>query len=101
MWPYGVVKRFDIRENVGLCDRSCRAAFVMHQLAFEAGERTFSGSVVVGLSLAGHALPDSHCMAFPVVCHVQRSQGETGIAPSYSIFPIRCLLFLDRFNHRT
>ena len=73
MRPYGVVKRFDIRENIGLRDRFCRVVLVMHQLAFEAGEKVFSNGVVVGVSLAGHALPDSQRMeTFQVVCHVQR-----------------------------
>ena len=62
MRPYGVVKRFDIRENIGLRDRFCCVALVMHQLAFEAGEKVFSDGVVVGVSLMGHTLSDSQRM---------------------------------------
>ena len=55
----GVVKRLDVGEKVGLGSPAGIETAQVNQLAFQAAEKVFRHSVVVGVTLAGHALPDA------------------------------------------
>ena len=103
MGPDGVVKRLDVGEKVGLGGPAGIETAQVNQLAFQAAEKVFRHSVVVGVSLAGHALPDAQGIqaltesrggvldasvavedypwagAFPADGHVQSVQGELGV----------------------
>ena len=59
MGPDGVVKRLDVGEKVGLGGPAGIETAQVNQLAFQAAEKVFRHSVVVGVALAGHALPDA------------------------------------------
>ena len=53
------VKRLDVGETVGLGSPAGIETAQVNQLAFQAAEKVFRHSVVVGVTLAGHALPDA------------------------------------------
>lgn len=103
MGPDGVVKRLDVGEKVGLGGPAGIETAQVNQLAFQAAEKVFRHSVVVGVALAGHALPDaqgsqtltegrggvldapvavedqSRGRALPTDGHVQGVQGKLGV----------------------
>ena len=103
MGPDGVVKRLDVGEKVGLGGPAGIKTAQVNQLAFQAAEKVFRHSIVVGVALAGHALPDaqgsqtlaegrggvldapvavedqSRGRALPADGHVQGVQGELGV----------------------
>lgn len=59
MWPDGVVEGFHVGECVSLGAGPGGVVLEVDQLAFEAAEEIFCHSVVVRITLAGYALPDS------------------------------------------
>ena len=59
MWPDRVVEGFHVGEYVSLGAGPGGVVLEVDQLAFEAAEEIFCHSVVVRITLAGHALPDS------------------------------------------
>lgn len=59
MWPDGVVEGLYVGEYIRLGAGSGGIVLEVDQLTLEAAEEIFCHGVVVGLALAGHALPDS------------------------------------------
>ena len=59
MWPDGIVECLYVGEYIRLGAGSGGIVLEMDQLTLEAAEEIFCHGVVVGLALAGHALPDS------------------------------------------
>ena len=59
MWPDGVVEGFYVGEYISLGAGPCGGVVEVDEFALEAAEEIFCHGVVVGITLAGHALPDS------------------------------------------
>ena len=54
----GVVKVFEIGKDTVPCSCPCRIVLEVDQLTLEAAEEVFHNGVVIGVTAAGHALPD-------------------------------------------
>lgn len=59
MWADRVIEGLQVGEYIGLCTGPGGILFEMDQLALETAEEIFCHGVVVGIALAGHALPNS------------------------------------------
>ena len=59
MWADRVIEGLQVGEYIGLCTGLGGILFEMDQLALETAEEIFYHGVVVGIALAGHALPNS------------------------------------------
>ena len=59
MWPDGIVECLYVGEYIRLGTGSGGIVLEVNQLTLETAEEIFCHSVVVGIALAGHALPDS------------------------------------------
>ena len=103
MWADGVVKGFNIGEEISLSSAAGIIPPQVNQLAFQAAEKVFGHGVVVRVALAGQALTDAKgsqpvtegrggILAAPVAMedqpragpltaygHVQRSQSQLSI----------------------
>ena len=55
----GVVKGFEIGKDIVLCSCPCRIVLEVDQFTLEAAEEVLRNSVVIGVTAAGHALPDA------------------------------------------
>ena len=55
----GVVKGFEIGKDIVLCSCPCRIVLEVDQLTLEATEEVLPNGVVIGVTAAGHALPDA------------------------------------------
>ena len=59
MWPYGVVEGLQVGEYIDPGAGSGRILLEVNEFAFQAAEEMLCHGIVVGIALAGHALPDS------------------------------------------
>ena len=59
MRAQGIVKGFNIGENIRLSRTAGIIPAQVNQFAFEAAEKVFRYSVVAGVAFAGHTLPDT------------------------------------------
>ena len=59
MRAQGIVKGFNIGENIRLSSTAGVIPAQVNQFALEAAEKVFRHSVVIGVAFAGHALPDA------------------------------------------
>ena len=55
----GIVKGFEIGKYVVLCSCPCRIVLEVDQFTLEAAEEVLRNSVVIGVTAARHALPDT------------------------------------------
>ena len=55
----GVVKGFEIGKDIVLCSCPCRIVLEVDQLTLKAAEEVLRNSVVIGVTAAGHTLPDA------------------------------------------
>ena len=55
----GVVKGFEIGKDIVLCSFPCRIVLEVDQFTLEAAEEVLRNSVVIGVTAARHALPDT------------------------------------------
>ena len=54
-----VVEGFEIGKYVVLCSSPCRVVLKVDQFTLEAAEEVLRNGVVIGVTAAGHALPDA------------------------------------------
>ena len=55
----GVVEGFEISKHIVLCCSPCGVVLEVDQFTLEAAEEVLRNSVVIGVTAAGHALPDA------------------------------------------
>ena len=59
VWTQRIIKSLDVRKDVVLSLGSGRVMPQVNKLGFQAAEEVFRNSIIIGIPLAGHALPDA------------------------------------------